>query len=1007
MAKKRTKSTKGKRLLIHPSGQMEMYDKSYQQELEEQKSKAVECLGQTFENDDARREHFLGCLRAGLKELEAKLGGVSFTDTHDAIEHMKSIENWTMGDDERLHRLADCMRHGDKSKDLLQLWKDEVGFPHGEIDDILALSDPPYYTACPNPFLGEFVTHYGKSFDPDEPYHREPFATDVSEGKNNPIYNAHSYHTKVPHKAIMRYILHYTEPGDVVFDGFCGTGMAGVGAQLCDVPEVLASLGYRVGRNGQLKDENDEIVGTRGARYCILNDLSPSATLIAAGYNLTENARRFAKLAGRLLEEFNAEYGWMYETQDPTTGQKCPVDFTIWSEIFSCPHCSGELEFWSLAYDDRSGKVLDKPICPHCKAKVSKRELLRKTMSYYDVAVGETRQRQVLRPVEIRYKHRGEKKAKAPDKNDLAVLDRVQELLAECHYPIDLMMFVPEGDEWGDLFRGYHQGISRVHDFQLSRQLVAFTLLWKKGEKLSGKELQRLWRFLLQSVMVSFTRRNRFLKNAYSQVNRALSGTLYIGSTISEPSPTYVLTGKIKRFSTAIPKARPAATITTQSLASISLPTNSVDYVFIDPPFGDNLPYAELNFLWEAWLGVFTNASQDTVVSGKQEKSLSAYTDMMTACLKEVHRVLKPGRWATIEFHNSKNAVWTAIQEALGRAGFIIADVSVLDKGMRTKKQLHAKAVDKDLVISAYKPNGGLEDRFRLEAGTEQGVWDFVRTHLGKLPVFLTKDSQVQVVAERQNFLLFDRMVAFHVQRGVTVPFSAGEFYQGLDQRLVPRDGMYFLPEQAAEYDRKRIATDKVLQLDLFVHDEASAIRWMKQLLIQKPQTFRELQPQFMQETQGGWERHEKALELSELLGQNFIRYDGDGEVPCQIHSYLSSNWHELRSLPKDSPELRTKAKDRWYVPDPNKAGDLEKLRERTLVREFEEYRASKQKRLKVFRLEAVRAGFKKCYDERDYQTIVDVAAKIPDAVLEEDDKLLMFYDVARMRLGEDETLGF
>jgi hypothetical protein len=372
----------------------------------------------------------------------------------------------------------------------------------------------------------------------------------------------------------------------------------------------------------------------------------------------------------------------------------------------------------------------------------------------------------------------------------------------------------------------------------------------------------------------------------------------------------------------------------------------------------------------------------------------------MTECLNRVYRILKPGRWVTVEFHNSKNVVWTAIQEALGRAGFIIADVSVLDKGMKTKKQLHAKAVDKDLVISAYKPNGGLEQRFQLEAGTEQGVWDFIRTHLRQLPVFISKQGFAEVIAERQQVLLFDRMVAFHVQRGVTVPLSAGDFYEGLAQRFPERDGMYFLPEQLAEYERKRMTARDVLQLDLFVSDEASAIQWLKQQITTKPQTFQELQPQFMQETQGGWQKHERALELSELLEQNLLRYDGTGEVPSQIHSYLSTNFKDLRNLPKDYKSLRTKAKDRWYVPDPKKAGDLEKLRERTLLREFDEYQQSKQTRLKVFRLEAVRAGFKKAWQERDYTTIVAVARKIPEEILQEDPKLLMWYDQALTRIG-------
>ncbi|MFH1740401.1 MAG: DNA methylase, partial [bacterium] len=162
-----------------------------------------------------------------------------------------------------------------------------------------------------------------------------------------------------------------------------------------------------------------------------------------------------------------------------------------------------------------------------------------------------------------------------------------------------------------------------------------------------------------------------------------------------------------------------------------------------------------------------------------------------------------------------------------------------------------------------------------------------------------------------------------------------------------------------------------------------------------------DLKPQFMQEI-GGWQKNEKMLELDELMEQNFLRYDGKGEVPSQIHSYLSTNFKELRNLAKDDPALKAKAKDRWYVPDPNKAGDLEKLRERSLLKEFEDYRTSTQKRLKVFRLEAVRAGFKKTWQERDYATIIAVARKIPEKILQEDPKILMWYDQALTRTGED-----
>jgi len=213
----------------------------------------VECLGKTFENDTARRDYYLEILIEKLKDPE-----------------FRKIE----------------------------------GFPIGEDEDILKLSDPPYYTACPNPFLEDFINVYGRPYDPNEKYKREPYAADVSEGKNDPIYNAHSYHTKVPHKAIMRYILHYTEPGDIVFDGFCGTGMTGVAAQMCGNKESILSLGYQVKSDGtilqEVTDENSKKIwlpfSKLGARRAVLNDLSPAATFIAYNYNIPEDTFSDARL---------------------------------------------------------------------------------------------------------------------------------------------------------------------------------------------------------------------------------------------------------------------------------------------------------------------------------------------------------------------------------------------------------------------------------------------------------------------------------------------------------------------------------------------------------------------------------------------------------------------------------------------------------------------------------------------------------------------------------------
>lgn len=914
--------------------------------LNDNSNSPVECLGIKFLNDEERRKYFKEKLREKLKDPE-----------------FRKIE----------------------------------GFPIGADEDILALSNPPYYTACPNPFITDFIKYYGKLFDPNKPYRREPFAADVSEGKNDPIYNAHSYHTKVPHKAIMRYILHYTDPGDIVFDGFCGTGMTGVAAYYCGNSNAIRSIGLQVKEDGVILDEKQIPISKIGNRFSIVKDLSPSATFISYNYNIPIETSNFAQIAGKILEELHAELGFLYETSNELK-QKGEIIYTIWSEEHLCPNCNAPSTYWALITDEE-GNHSSNMKCPHCKAELSSRSPTRVYETVYDPVLCSSIRQLKWRPVLINYKIGTKRFTKEPDSQDMEPNLEVIKRLSNTIIPI---VKLPHGDRWRrDALDA--KGISHVHNFYTYKNLL---IIGRLREIINSYTVdERMANYLLAwftSTHSRLHRMNRYIPRHRRHVG-PMSGTLYVSPLWVEISPFYFCEIKRKAHAEAgVPKGYHTI-VSTGSAEEILIPDNSVDYIFTDPPFGFNIQYSELNLLWEAWLKVRTNESPEAVINEPQKKGLREYQLLIERCFAEAYRILKPGRWATVEFHNSQNAVWIAIQEAMQAVGFVVSDVRVLDKQKGTTKQLSmATTVKQDLIITAYKPNSGFEDSFKLTAGTEQGAWDFVRTHLKQLPVFVSQDGIAEVIVERQNYLLFDRMVAFHVQRGVTVPLSAAEFYAGLTQRFSEREGMYFLPDQVAEYDKKRMTVGEVLQLQLYVTDESSAIQWLKQQLTKKPQTFQEIQPQFMRETKGGWQKHEKPLELSEMLEQNFLCYNGKGEVPSQIHSYLSTNFKEQRNLPKDDPILRLKAKDRWYVPDPNKAGDLEKLRERALLREFEEYIDSKQKRLKVFRLEAIRAGFKKAWQEYDYATIIAVARKLPENVLQEDPKLLMWYDQALTRMGED-----
>jgi 16S rRNA G966 N2-methylase RsmD len=911
------------------------------------KSGPVECLGQTFPSEQARREHY-------LKLLAEKLKDPAF----------RKIE----------------------------------GFPQGTDEAILAMSDPPYYTACPNPFLEDFVRHYGKPYDPSVKYSREPQTVDVTVGKTDALYKAHSYHTKVPHLAIVPSILHYTEPGDIVLDAFGGSGMTGVAAQWCG----LAPATYRHELEMEWKKQGKP-APKWGARRAVINDLSPAATFIGANYNIPLDVEAFAKAGKQLLKELEHDIGWMYETTHTDGKTKGRIEYTVWSEVFTCPHCAGDVNFLDEALDEDTKRVQDEFPCPHCGAELTKKKLEKLFEASVDPVSGKTLKTAKRVPSLIFYVAGGKKYSKKPDDFDRQVLGKIAALNFPATFPANRMMHAAEDQQkWGDKWRAGSASFSHVHHLFLPRAAQAIGKLWEKANANPDRRIRAFLLYMVEQAIAGLSVLNRYGPTHFSQVNRILTGVYYVASQHSECSPWYNLSGKLDRLIKAFNEYKAGVgntAVTTGTAAQLGLPDNSIDYIFTDPPFGDNLAYSELNFIVEAFHQVFTHQGPEAVMSDSQQKGLHEYYRLMKSCFAEYYRVLKPGRWMTVVFSNTQAAVWNGIRTALQEAGFVIANVSALNKVQGSFNAVsNATSVKQDLVITAYKPNGGLEARFIKAGGQVDSVWDFVRTHLGYLPSVKMKGGELEFIQERDPRIIFDRMVAWFVKHDFVVPLSSQEFQSGLSQRFEPRDGMIFLPEQAAEYDKKRLQVAVAPQIEMFVSDERSAIDWLSDFLKKRPSTYSEITSEYMPIIGAAKKKGEVIPELARLLDENFIQYDGKGEVPSQIHSYLSSNHKDQRGLEKNDPALMTKAKDRWYVPDPNKAQDLEMKREKALLKEFETYKAFTGRKIKESRLEVLRAGFRAAWAAKEYQTIINIANKLPEETLQEDEKLLTLYDMALTR---------
>lgn len=668
----------------------------------------------------------------------------------------------------------------------------------------------------------------------------------------------------------------------------------------------------------------------------------------------------------------------MYETWHPNADDanrvKGRINYTVWSDVFRCSHCGEEMVFWDVAVDAKEGCIKANWDCPGCGSRLAKSP--RKDSSalraervmdtLFDHALRQTIKQTRQTPVMINYsvgKNRYEKK---PDPQDLALINKIEESEIPYSFPANK---IPGGDKTSDPI---NVGITHVNHYYTRRSLWCMSFLYGQIIDVRDCGVKNRLKFIWQSLATGYTKLNRYGATHYSQVNRILNGTLYIASLISEVSIQYAFVGKFSRLMKVLREYSPQhnSLINSSSSSKVDILDNSLNYIFVDPPFGSNLMYSELNFLWEAWLEVFTNNQPEAIVNKVQKKGLNEYQNLMASCFKEFHRMLKFGHWMTVEFHNSQNSVWNAIQEGLMTAGFMVADVRVLNKEQGTFNQVSSSgAVKQDLIISAYKPAAEFERKFNLEGGSAAGAWEFVRQHLEQLPMPTAQGQNIEVQGERMPYLLYDRMVAFHLVRGLTIPLSASDFYKGLSQRWLMRDGMVFTAAQATTYDQLRLKAERVQQLALFVTDEASAIQWLRGELNAETghgaQTYSDIQPRFLKQLHQ--ERYEKLPELQVILQQNFLQ----------------------------------DAEERWYAPDPENAAHLEALRERDLLHEFNEYLAGTG-RIKVFRAEAVKAGFSKAWAEHTYTTIIKVAERLPEQALQEDPKLKLYYDNALNRAPKE-----
>ena len=555
-----------------------------------------------------------------------------------------------------------------------------------------------------------------------------PVDEEVSAGKNTYTYDAHTYHTKVPPQGIARVISQYLPNGGVVLDPFAGSGMTGVAARYLGMDAIL-------------------------------NELSPAASFIAYNFTQKVDPAEFNCAVEQLLFNLRNLRECLYRTRCRECGRNVEAQFIVWSYQLECNHCLTEFTLWDhcrqYGRTVREHKLLKKFPCPNCNKEITK-SYLRRLDSV---------------PVFLGYRCC---KAKIMehhlDEHDFALIDESATMVHQYSEQIPNTV-VPDGV---NLSQPKRHGLDTIQSFYTPRNLTACAAIWAEIKRIDDPRLASAVGFVFTSLYKRVTRLSeyRFWGGSGNTAN------FNVPQIWNESNVFITFERKAKsiadHFVTTAQSYRGRCAVRTGSATDLSyLPDNSVDFVFTDPPFGSNINYSEMNLLWEAWLGDFTQSGEEAIISRVQGKTVDRYQKLMTQSLAEAYRVLRPGHWMVLVFMNSSDRVWHALQASIYEAGFSIDKVAIFDKQHGTFKQFVSEnTAGSDLMLHCQKPenNSISMPRSSLEV---LAVPKFMEGQVGLIPLFPYLHVSREIEVDYRT--LYSRYIAKAIRESLGV-VSFAEF---------------------------------------------------------------------------------------------------------------------------------------------------------------------------------------------------------------------------------------
>lgn len=602
------------------------------------------------------------------------------------------------------------------------------------------------------------------------------------------MYLMHKYWARKPHNVVGEYIEHYSKKGEIVLDPFVGSGVTAI--------EAL-----------------------KKGRKAIAIDLDPISIFITRMTVTPVDTDDLKKVFCKIETQVRKKIESLYQTTCPICKKKAIITHAIWSDMVKCKACNER-----IAVVDENFKMRSKCKCGE-------------NIDIENV-VGEEL-------LEIGYEcssciKKANKKVrfltKKPDSGDYRLISEIADAPIPFWVPSDAELKYGNGRLFQE---GTHRtDIVKVIDLFTRRNLIALSILYHAIEELKDPIQKDLMKIAFSSNLHNVSKLNvvhhlRLRMGVHPSRGWVMHRYWVPPLRIELPVWFYfaerykhVLSGKSESNS-AIPVFREANTfasltdsrnnalIMSHSALGLSdiLPSESVDYVFTDPPYGGSIQYLELSKLWISWLKGEKNDprfelrfGEEITINEAQEKDFDYYHKMLKASFEQVYNVLKSGRWLTVTFHNTDIKIYNSIIKAAVLAGFDLEKIIYQSPAVVSPKALlqpYGSAIG-DYYIRFRKP----EKKEKLLSDTEIDKERYER---------IVVNTVKHIIAERRESVTYSTII---------------NSYPTIFAELKKNGYSFSAPEGIEEVLRKHLSKEFVLE---DVKDEKGKVIgkkwWLKEKL--------------------------------------------------------------------------------------------------------------------------------------------------------------------------------